>query len=122
MDARHWSETYDLPASAYDEMRNAASFRQPYELLQHYLQRFSAASFREKEALANDLFLSQGITFTVYKDDKGIERIFPFDILPRIITAIEWKHIEAGIKQRLTALNHFLNDVYHEQQIIKDGK
>ncbi len=122
MDAIHWSETYDLPAAAYDEMRNTESFRPPYALLKNYLQRFSASSFREKETLANDLFLSQGITFTVYKDDKGIERIFPFDILPRIITAIEWKHIEAGIKQRLTALNRFLNDVYHEQQIIKDGK
>lgn len=121
MDARHWSEKYDLPTAAYDEMRNADNFRPPYELLKNYLQRFSATSFQEKEALANDLFLSQGITFTVYKDDKGIERIFPFDILPRIITAVEWKHIEAGIKQRLTALNRFLNDVYHEQQIVKDN-
>ncbi|TAD87513.1 MAG: circularly permuted type 2 ATP-grasp protein, partial [Bacteroidetes bacterium] len=54
-------------------------------------------------------------------DNEGIERIFPFDIIPRIITAAEWNHIEAGIKQRLKALNLFLKDVYNEQQIIKDG-
>lgn len=119
MDTRHWSETYQLPASAYDEMRDASSFRPPYALLKDYLQRFSVESFKDKEALANELFLSQGITFTVYKDSQGIERIFPFDILPRIITSLEWQHIERGIKQRLTALNRFLNDVYHEQQIIK---
>ena len=65
--------------------------------------------------------MSQGITFTVYNNDEGIERIFPFDILPRIITAAEWAHVEAGIKQRLTALNLFLKDIYSDQQIIKDN-
>ncbi|MGO8056550.1 circularly permuted type 2 ATP-grasp protein, partial [Rhizobium leguminosarum] len=70
---------------------------------------------------ASELFMNQGITFTVYSDDAGIERIFPFDILPRIITGNEWEQIEAGIKQRLKALNLFLKDVYHEQQIIKEG-
>ena len=70
---------------------------------------------------ASELFMSQGITFTVYSDDAGIERIFPFDIIPRIITSKEWAHVESGIKQRLKALNMFLNDIYHDQQIIKDN-
>ena len=57
--------------------------------------------------------MSQGITFTVYSENEGIERIFPFDIIPRIITGAEWDHIEKGIKQRLTALNLFLKDIYN---------
>jgi uncharacterized circularly permuted ATP-grasp superfamily protein len=65
--------------------------------------------------------MTQGITFTVYSGDEGIEKIFPFDIIPRIIEAAEWEFIEKGIKQRLKALNIFLRDVYHEQFIIKDG-
>jgi len=67
------------------------------------------------------LFMSQGITFTVYSSGEGIEKIFPFDIIPRIIENREWKIIEAGIKQRLKALNIFLKDIYHLQFIIKDG-
>lgn len=66
--------------------------------------------------------MNQGITFTVYSDDAGIERIFPFDIIPRIITWAEWAKIESGIKQRLKALNLFLKDIYHDQQILKDNK
>jgi uncharacterized circularly permuted ATP-grasp superfamily protein len=65
--------------------------------------------------------MSQGITFTVYSSGEGIEKIFPFDIIPRIVTALEWDFIERGIKQRLQALNLFLKDVYHDQFIIKDG-
>jgi uncharacterized circularly permuted ATP-grasp superfamily protein len=75
----------------------------------------------QKHKLAAELFMSQGITFTVYSENEGIERIFPFDIIPRIITGAEWDHIEKGIKQRLTALNLFLKDIYNEQQIVKDG-
>ncbi len=118
----HWSDSYNQPLATYDEMRSADSIRQPYQLIKDYIQRFSADSFHQKEKLANELFLSQGITFTVYSNDEGIERIFPFDVLPRIITALEWEHIEKGIKQRLKALNMFLHDVYHDQEIIKDGK
>ncbi|MBK5271543.1 MAG: circularly permuted type 2 ATP-grasp protein, partial [Bacteroidia bacterium] len=75
---------------------------------------------QQKDILASELFMTQGITFTVYADDAGIERIFPFDIIPRILTNAEWDHIEKGIKQRLKALNLFLKDIYSEQQIIKD--
>ncbi|MEO7312855.1 MAG: circularly permuted type 2 ATP-grasp protein [Chitinophagaceae bacterium] len=122
MDTPHWSDSYSQPLATYDEMRAAEGIRQPYKLIKDYIQRFSAESFHQKEKLANELFLSQGITFTVYSNDEGIERIFPFDVLPRIITALEWEHIEKGIKQRLRALNMFLHDVYHDQEIVKAGK
>ena len=75
---------------------------------------------QQKDKLAGELFMNQGITFTVYSDDAGIEKIFPFDIIPRILPAAEWDHIEKGIKQRLKALNLFLKDIYSDQQIIKD--
>lgn len=74
-----------------------------------------------KDELAKKLFMSQGITFTVYDSGEGIEKIFPFDIIPRILRNDEWKIIESGIKQRLNALNIFLKDIYHNQFIIKDG-
>ena len=65
---------------------------------------------------------TEGVTFTVYSnEDEGIERVWPFDILPRIITALEWQTIEAGLKQRVRALNLFLMDIYHGQNILKDG-
>ncbi len=70
---------------------------------------------------ADQSFFNQGITFTVYGSDKGTERIFPHDLLPRIITAGEWERIERGRTQRITALNLFLKDVYHEEKIITDG-
>ena len=77
----------------------------------------------KKEEIAKKTFMNQGITFTVYSDDEeGIERIFPFDIIPRIITASDWDFLERGITQRLKALNLFLKDIYNEQHIIKDGK
>jgi uncharacterized circularly permuted ATP-grasp superfamily protein len=93
----------------------------------HY-KRFARA-FREVPAdewdsrrkAVDALFLRQGITFNVYGDSAGTERIFPFDLMPRIIPAAEWQKLEAGLIQRITALNLFLHDIYHEQRILKDG-
>lgn len=112
---------YNLPEHLWDEMCGAAGIRQPYAKVVEALQQFDIATLQQKDRLAGELFMNQGITFTVYSDNAGIERIFPFDIIPRIITAAEWAHIESGIKQRLKALNLFLKDIYSEQQIIKDG-
>ncbi|NOT45343.1 MAG: circularly permuted type 2 ATP-grasp protein [Acidobacteria bacterium] len=70
---------------------------------------------------AERALLRAGITFTVYGDDAGTERIFPFDIIPRIVPAPEWDRIERGLRQRITALNLFIDDVYHEQRIVRDG-
>lgn len=117
----HWSDEYITGSTAYDEMHQEnGTIRIPYEKVNGYLKNISTISFKEREKMANDLFLNRGITFTVYSEKEGIERIFPFDIIPRIITNAEWKTIESGIKQRLKALNLFLKDIYHQQQIIKD--
>ena len=62
-----------------------------------------------------------GITFTVYSDGQGIDRAWPFDIIPRVIDAAEWRDVEAGLVQRLTALNRFIDDLYNDQRIIADG-
>ena len=79
------------------------------------------ASCGQRQIEADKAFLTQGITFTVYGDEQGTERIFPFDLLPRIITAAEWRTLERGLTQRLTAINLFLKDVYHEGRILAEG-
>ena len=95
--------------------------RTPYQSVHDFLKQFSQDELSKKEEMARRLFMSQGITFTVYSSGEGIEKIFPFDVIPRIVTASEWDFIERGITQRLKALNLFLKDVYHDQFIIKDG-
>ena len=70
---------------------------------------------------AERLLLQMGITFNVYGDTAGTERIFPFDLIPRIVPADEWDRIERGLKQRIHALNAFIDDIYHDQKILKDG-
>jgi len=101
-------------------MGKAPDFRDQYRNVVQAFNQLDVASLQQKEKLAGELFMNQGITFTVYNDDAGIERIFPFDIIPRVLTGREWKLIEDGLKQRLRALNLFLKDIYNEQQIIKD--
>ena len=106
----------------WDEMYGQNSeVREHYRKVIEYISKESADDLNKKEELAKRLFMSQGITFTVYNSGEGIEKIFPFDIIPRIITAPEWAFVEKGIKQRLTALNLFLKDVYNNQFIVKDG-
>ncbi len=107
---------------AYDEM--FIKQRQPrphYHPLSERLEELTANEFNRRQQAANASFLNQGITFTVYGDDEGTERIFPYDLLPRIITGNEWSVIERGLKQRINALNLFLKDIYHEERILKDG-
>ncbi|MEJ8844173.1 circularly permuted type 2 ATP-grasp protein [Lacibacter sp. H375] len=120
MDSELLIQNYQTGSALFDEMQNSGQIRLPYQKLVEELKQHNIADLHLKHKLAGDLFMSQGITFTVYSDDAGIERIFPFDILPRIITAAEWAHVEKGIQQRLKALNLFLKDIYHDQQIIKD--
>ncbi len=111
---------YHESPHTWDEMCAHGEIRAHYKLFLESLEKASMVDLIHKDDLAKKLFMSQGITFTVYSDGEGIEKIFPFDIIPRIITAVEWTHIEAGIKQRLRALNLFLKDIYHEQAIVKD--
>jgi len=113
--------SYNADPSVWDEMYAALSVRPQYEGVVEFLQQMSIDELNKREELAKRLFMSQGITFTVYSSGEGIEKIFPFDIIPRIITAAEWTFIESGIKQRLKALNLFLKDVYNNQFILKDG-
>jgi uncharacterized circularly permuted ATP-grasp superfamily protein len=107
--------------NTWDEMYATGSVRSQYSGVVDYLQHLSMEALGKKEEQARRLFMTQGITFTVYNSGEGIEKIFPFDIIPRIITASEWSYIEKGIQQRLKALNLFLKDVYNEQFIVKDG-
>jgi uncharacterized circularly permuted ATP-grasp superfamily protein len=115
MQASDLLQSYLVDADTWDEMYSGASVREQYKKAVEFMQQLSV------EELAKRLFMSQGITFTVYNSGEGIEKIFPFDIIPRIITAAEWDFIEKGIKQRLKALNLFLKDIYSNQFIIKDG-
>ena len=117
----HLTSGYTTHLDLWDEMFHNDSIREPYRKFVAAIQGFSSNEMTEKDELAKKLFMTQGITFTVYSSGEGIEKIFPFDIIPRIIRAEEWKHIEAGIKQRLKALNIFLKDIYGSQFIIKDG-
>ena len=111
---------YGLDA-AFDEMFDASRrARQHYRPLIEELQTASTDELRQRQLEADRAFLTQGITFTVYGDDQGTERIFPFDLLPRILTGREWDTLERGLAQRLTAVNLFLKDIYHEGRILAE--
>ncbi|RYF97352.1 MAG: circularly permuted type 2 ATP-grasp protein [Chitinophagaceae bacterium] len=112
---------YQLDSQTWDEMSSQDGVREQYHQVVEFMSKLSIEELNKKEDLAKRLFMSQGITFTVYSSGEGIEKIFPFDIIPRIITSLEWSFIEKGIKQRLKALNLFLKDVYNDQFIINDG-
>lgn len=114
-------ENYPIAPGTWDEMYESGEVRAPYRAVYNFLRQISLEDLNKKEELARKLFMSQGITFTVYSSGEGIEKIFPFDIVPRIVTAAEWDFVERGIKQRLKVLNLFLKDVYHDQFIVKDG-
>jgi uncharacterized circularly permuted ATP-grasp superfamily protein len=106
----------------YDEMFAAErNVRPHYRRLFDRFGQMTSDEFEERRQMADLSFLNQGITFTVYNDTQGTERIFPFDLVPRIIPAAEWRHIEAGLIQRITALNLFLHDVYHDQNIVREN-
>src|SRR6202790_1989586 len=107
---------------AYDEMIAADGVARPqYEHLYQALRELPASEFRRRQQISDLSFLHQGITFTVYGRKEGTEKIFPNDLLPRIITNEEWTRIEKGLAQRITALNLFLKALYHEGRILNDG-
>src|SRR5271170_2281506 len=109
--------------SFYDEMFSSPGHpRAQYTKLFQKLASMAPAQFEERRKLADLSFLIQGITFTVYSDGRGTERLFPFDLIPRILPHSEWEHIDRGLSQRVVALNLFLQDVYGKQSILKDRK
>lgn len=110
------------PQTFYNEMHSTeGAVREIYRRYAHWLETLPGGTLERKSAEAELLFQRLGITFAVYGDLSGAERLIPFDIVPRIFGADEWRHLELGIKQRVRALNAFLHDIYHDREIIKAG-
>ena len=110
-------------ATAYDEMTGLnGEVREPYLSVQQWLQTQKIEDLKLKRSEAEALFRRTGITFAVYGDDSATERLIPFDIIPRILSAAEWRRLSAGIEQRVRALNAFMYDIYHRQEIIRAGR
>src|SRR5579862_9380087 len=115
-------EGYDT-GNFYDEMFAAPGNPRPqYTKLFQKLATMAPSQFEERRKLADLSFLIQGITFTVYSDGRGTERLFPFDLIPRILPHSEWERIDRGLSQRVMALNLFLQDVYGKQRIFQDRR
>jgi uncharacterized circularly permuted ATP-grasp superfamily protein len=109
--------------SFYDEMYGAdATVRPHYQTYQRWLAETADERIARKRAEADIAFRRVGITFAVYGEEAGTERLIPFDILPRVIPAAEWQRLKAGLKQRVKALNLFLHDIYHGQEILRAGR
>jgi uncharacterized circularly permuted ATP-grasp superfamily protein len=110
---------------AFDEMRGAGRgrrCREPYRGIANWLEGQSNEELTRKSAQAETLFRRTGITFAVYGSADATERLIPFDIIPRVLSAAEWRRLSAGIEQRVRALNAFLYDIYHRQEILRAGR
>lgn len=111
---------YDY-ANFFDEMYSSdGSIRPHYQALSDALKTVSADRISQLQHSANKTQISMGMTFNVYHDNQGIEKILHLDIIPRILPSQEWTHLEKGLKQRILALNLFINDVYNDQKSLKD--
>ncbi len=107
---------------AFDEMfAGDGEIRPQYRELLETLTSIPRDELQRRKRSADVSFLTQGITFTVYGREEGTERIFPYDLLPRVITSAEWNHIEKGLTQRIIALNLFLHDIYNDGKILEQG-
>jgi uncharacterized circularly permuted ATP-grasp superfamily protein len=113
---------YRRHPSAWDELFAAAGqVHEHVAPLLAGLGDLTATEFQQLRASADLVFINQGITFSVYSDRRGVEKIFPFDLIPRPVSADEWKVLEAGLLQRVHALNLFLYDIYHDRRILREG-
>ncbi len=113
-------DTYQTD-SFHDEMFHAdGTVRPEARLLLETLQSLEEGHLQRSQRAAERMLVQMGITFNVYGEAAGTERIFPFDLIPRIVPAHEWERIENGLKQRIRALNAFIDDIYHDQKILKD--
>ncbi|MFO0865144.1 MAG: circularly permuted type 2 ATP-grasp protein [Gemmataceae bacterium] len=114
-------EEYQTHPQAYDELFAGAGSPHPaFRDLIGMIGRLTTPEFMDKRALADLVFVNHGITFSVYSDRRGVEKIFPFDLIPRPVSANDWSSIDRGLRQRILALNSFLYDVYHDQRILKE--
>jgi uncharacterized circularly permuted ATP-grasp superfamily protein len=109
------------PAHHFDEMLVNGDARMHYAAYMQWLRETPEATIEQRRAQADLIFRRIGITFTVYGDDVGTERLIPSDVIPRIILAQEWRSLERGLTQRVRAINHFLKDIYNDQAIIRAG-
>ena len=108
---------------AFDEMKGyGGDVRDPYLTVDRWLKSQEIEDLKRKSSDAESLFRRTGITFAVYGDGATTERLIPFDIIPRILSAAEWRRLAAGIEQRVRALNAFIYDIYHRQEIIRAGR
>src|ERR1700738_2976150 len=107
---------YDPQGFCVEELRSSAS-----NVIRERLSGLSIEALKQRAAAANAELYNLGITFTIYSDAQTIDRILPFDVLSRILPAEEWRHIERGIIQRITAINLLLDDIYHDQHVLRDG-
>ena len=106
----------------FDEMfEDGCEPRAAARALVQLIETMADGELLRRQQSAERALLHMGITFNVYGDSAGTERIFPFDLVPRIVAAAEWNWIERGLKQRIRALNLFIDDIYHDQTIVKDG-
>ncbi len=112
---------YGSPRFFCEIMKGLDGDEPTVRLLRDRLRGLDVAELRRRAAAAEAELYNLGITFTVYSERNAIDRILPFDLIPRVLTAREWDTIERGVVQRVTAINRFLWDVYHEQSILKDG-
>jgi uncharacterized circularly permuted ATP-grasp superfamily protein len=116
-------DIYHPHNAAWDELFDRAGVPHPHcSTLVNRLGELQIPDFGAKRTDADLAFVNQGVTFSVYSDRRGVEKIFPFDLIPRPIPASEWVRVEDGLIQRLKALNLFLADVYHDQRILKEGR
>ena len=112
---------YD-PGNFYDELFSAPGVPCPEAvLLVERIDSLELFDLQQRQQAAQTALFKLGITFNVYSDSQGTERILPFDIIPRTIPGTDWTWLEAGLKQRIEALNLFLGDMYSQQHILKDG-
>ncbi|MFO0878465.1 MAG: circularly permuted type 2 ATP-grasp protein [Gemmataceae bacterium] len=113
---------YRRHPQAWDELFEKADTAHPHcKLLVERLGQMVSSEFQSRRSSADLVFINQSITFSVYSDRRGVEKIFPFDLIPRPVAATEWDRLEVGLKQRIIALNLFLHDVYHDRRIIREG-
>jgi uncharacterized circularly permuted ATP-grasp superfamily protein len=115
-------DSYQRHGQTWDELFGAE--QRPHihaRVLVECLSELTCSEFQERRSLADLVFINQGITFSVYSDRRGVEKIFPFDLVPRPVGADEWVRVEMGLNQRIHALNLFLDDVYHDQRVLKEG-
>jgi uncharacterized circularly permuted ATP-grasp superfamily protein len=116
-----WSD-YDT-GKAWDEIvASSGELRPAGRHISQRLSELSGSELQTRQRSAERAIVEMGITFTVYSEGQNIDRAWPFDIIPRVLSAGEWQRTEEGLKQRLRALNLFIDDVYHDRRIVADGR